>query len=104
MTCRCVAFNPVHHLFSSIWDFLESQIVTNGKHCGRQNHFLTKQNLSLQALHSEVQSLEPTLPALSSLVMSLCPTAPEERVKELKEELQSLLTRLNVQNKIIPQR
>lgn len=60
--------------------------------------------LSLQALHSEVQSLEPTLPALSSLVTSLCQTAPEDTVKHLKEELENLQTRLDVQNKIIPQR
>lgn len=63
-----------------------------------------KTKFSLQALLSDVQSLEPAHPELASLVMSLCPTAPEERVRQLKEELETLQRRLNVQNEVIPQR
>ncbi len=59
---------------------------------------------SLQALHSEVLALEPTHTELTSLGTALCPTAPEERVRQLKDELETLQRRLNVQNEVIPQR
>lgn len=59
---------------------------------------------SLQAIHSEVQTFKAAHPELVSLVMSLCPTAPEDRVKELKDELETLQKRLQVQNDVIPQR
>lgn len=59
---------------------------------------------SLQMLLSEVLSLEPAHPELVSLVSSLCPTAPEERVRQLRDELQTLQRRLHVQNEVIPQR
>lgn len=55
-------------------------------------------------LLSEVLSLEPAHPELASLVSSLCPTAPEERVRQLRDELQTLQRRLHVQNEVIPQR
>lgn len=58
----------------------------------------------LQALHSELQSLEPSHPELESLVMALCPTASEERAMQLKDELETLQRRLHVQNEVIPQR
>lgn len=59
---------------------------------------------SLQALHAEVQSLEPAHAELVSLGTSLCPTAPEERVRQLKDELETLQRRLHVQNEVLPQR
>lgn len=59
---------------------------------------------SLQALHSEIQTLEPAHAELVSLGTSLCPTAPEERVRHLKDELETLQKRLHVQNEVFPQR
>ena len=58
----------------------------------------------LQALHSEVRSLEPAHAELISLGTSLCPTAPEDRVKQLKDELAALQRRLQVQSEALPQR
>lgn len=59
---------------------------------------------SSQASHSEVHSLEPAHAELASLVTSLCPTAPEDRVRQLKDELETLRQRLHVQNEVIPHR
>lgn len=55
-------------------------------------------------MHSEVQSLEPAHAELISLGISLYPTAPEERVRQLKDELETLQRRLHVQNEVLPQR
>lgn len=59
---------------------------------------------SLQALHSEVQSLERAYTELVSLGTSLYPTATEEKVGQLKDELEILQRRLRVQNEVLPQR
>lgn len=59
---------------------------------------------TLQVLHSEVQSLEPPHAELVTLGMSLYPTAPEDRVRQLKEELETLQRRLCVRNEVLPQR
>lgn len=66
--------------------------------------FLKKSMFSMQALYSDVQSLEPAHAELVSLETSLCPTAPEERVRQLKDELETLQRRLHVQNEVLPQR
>lgn len=58
----------------------------------------------MQALHSEVQSFQPVHPELVTLVDSLCPTAPEERVRQLKDDLDTLQTKLHIQNEVIPER
>lgn len=78
---------------------------TSSHSCGFEEEFILREVCArLQALHSEVQSLEPSLPALASVVTSLCPTAPEDKVRQLKEELENLQKRFNLQNKVIPQR
>lgn len=66
--------------------------------------FLKNCMFPLQALRSEVQSLEPAHAELISLGSSLYPTAPEDRVKQLKDELAALQRRLHVQNEALPQR
>ncbi|KAJ0062855.1 hypothetical protein NL108_008143 [Boleophthalmus pectinirostris] len=58
----------------------------------------------LQALQSEVHTLEPTYLELMSLGTLLYPSAPEERVTQLKEDLETLQKRLNIQKAVIPQR
>lgn len=58
----------------------------------------------LKALHSEVLSLEPAHAELVSLGTSLYLTAPDERVRQLKDELEALQGRLHVQNEALPQR
>lgn len=70
----------------------------------KREHIFSDSIFPLQALHSEVQSLEPAHAELVSLGTSLCPTAPEERVKQLQDELESLQRRLHVQNEDLPQR
>lgn len=59
---------------------------------------------TLKVLHSEVQSIEPPHSELVTLGASLYPTAPEDRVRQLKEELETLQMRLCVQNEVLPQR
>lgn len=59
---------------------------------------------SWQALHSDMKSLEPAHAGLVSLGTSLYPTAPAERVGELKQELENLQKRLQAQNEALPQR
>ena len=58
----------------------------------------------MEVLHSEVQSLDLAHVELVSVGTSLFPTAPEERVKQLKDELEALQWRLHVQNEVLPQR
>lgn len=55
-------------------------------------------------LHSELQSLEPAHAELESLGMLLYPAAPDERVRQLKDELGTLQRRLHVQNQVLPER
>lgn len=66
--------------------------------------FFKKSLFLLQALHSEVQSLAPAYAELVSVGTSLCPTAPEDRVRQLKDELETLQQRLHAQNEVLPQR
>ncbi|XP_037550764.1 nesprin-1 [Nematolebias whitei] len=58
----------------------------------------------LQALQLEEQGLERAHADLVSLGTLLHPTAPEERVIQLKDELWTLQKRLTVQQEVIPQR
>lgn len=58
----------------------------------------------MQALHFEVQSFQPVHLELVTLVNSLCPTAPEESVQQLKDELETLQKKLHIQNEVIPER
>ncbi|CAG13184.1 unnamed protein product, partial [Tetraodon nigroviridis] len=58
----------------------------------------------LQALHSEVQSFQPVHLELVTLVDFLCPTAPEERVQQLKDDLETLQKKLHIQNEVILER
>lgn len=58
----------------------------------------------LQALHSEIQSFQLVHPELATLVNTLCPTASEERVQQLKDDLGTLQKRLHFQNEVIPER
>ncbi|XP_041828569.1 nesprin-1-like [Melanotaenia boesemani] len=58
----------------------------------------------LQALQPEVQSLQRDCAELVSLETLLYPTAPEERVIQLKDELQNMQERLLVQHEVLPQR
>lgn len=69
-----------------------------------QRQMFKKSMFSLQALHCEVQGLEPAYVELVSLATSLYLTAPQERVKQLKEELEMLQRRLHVQNEALPQK
>lgn len=57
-----------------------------------------------QVLHSEVLSLEPAHAELVSLGMSLYPTAPDDRISQLKDDLETLQRRLHLQNEVLPQR
>lgn len=58
----------------------------------------------IQLLQSEVQTLEPLYLELMSLGTLLYPSAPEERVAQLREDLETLQKRLNIQKAVIPQR
>lgn len=58
----------------------------------------------MQALYSEVQSIQAVHPELVTLVDSLSPTAPEERVQQLKDDLDILQNKLHIQIEVIPER
>jgi len=60
--------------------------------------------VSLQAFLSELHFLQPAHADLVSLGTSLCPAAPEERAKQLEDELEMLQRKLHVQNEVLPQR
>lgn len=57
-----------------------------------------------QALQVEVESLKKAHEDLASLGTLLYPTAPEDNVTKLKDELGTLQERLLVQQEVIPQR
>ncbi|KAK6304736.1 hypothetical protein J4Q44_G00253220 [Coregonus suidteri] len=65
---------------------------------------LQKELQDLQDLQSEVVSLEPLHAGLVASGTSLYPTAPEEKARQLSDDLEQLKKRWSSQNQLIPHR
>ncbi|KAF1374585.1 hypothetical protein PFLUV_G00230620 [Perca fluviatilis] len=97
-------YEKQHSNFVSCLERSESASKPESQYLAADKAKLHTELQDLQALHSEVQSLAPAYAELVSVGTSLCPTAPEDSVRQLKDELETLQQRLHGQNEALPQR